>query len=95
MKQVVVPTKKVKDENGKEIEVPMEGECVVCLSNPRETRLPCGHAAHCKDCLLETLNSPEPSCPYCRLPLSHIEQGKHIAEQPVYVRPTQPAMPAE
>ena len=39
--------------------------CVVCLENPRNTRLPCGHETLCSSCAL-TIMQMKRRCPNCR-----------------------------
>ena len=50
--------------------------CVVCLENPRETRLhPCQHAVMCTKCATG-LCKQNMGCPLCGASIEHVEFGK-------------------
>eukprot|EP00667_Euglena_gracilis_P004216 EG_transcript_4236 len=43
-------------------------DCVICLENRREQRLPCGHKVLCNECVVTVSH-----CPMCRLPFEPVE----------------------
>ena len=65
-----------------------ERECVVCLSEPRQTRFGCGHSVVCTGCF-ETLLGRESCCPTCREPVrrDQVQWGSQIALQETFVPP--------
>jgi hypothetical protein len=65
-----------------------ERECVVCLSEPRQTRFGCGHSVVCAGCF-ETLLREGGRCPICREPArrGQVQWGAQIALQETFVPP--------
>jgi len=53
-------------------------ECVICLSEPRDTTvLPCRHLCMCSGCANELRNQPQTNkCPICRTPVSQLLEIK-------------------
>lgn len=53
-------------------------ECVICLTNPKDTAvIPCRHLCLCKECA-EPLRKQSPKCPVCRGPIDQLLYiGKH------------------
>jgi len=48
-------------------------ECVVCMSEPRDTSvLPCRHLCVCKACAELLAVQPSTKCPICRAPVSSL-----------------------
>lgn len=51
---------------GGEIEIPDGAECIICMSEPRDTTvLPCRHMCLCGECA-ESLHQSSSTCPICR-----------------------------
>lgn len=49
-----------------EIEIPDGAECIICMSEPRNTTvLPCRHMCLCSECA-EALRKSSSTCPICR-----------------------------
>lgn len=59
-------------------ELAMGSECVICLSEPRDTTvLPCRHLCMCSGCANELRNQPQTNkCPICRTPVSQLLEIK-------------------
>ncbi|KAG8506469.1 E3 ubiquitin-protein ligase MGRN1, partial [Galemys pyrenaicus] len=58
------------------------GECVVCLSDPRDTLiLPCRHLCLCSSCA-DTLRYQASGCPICRLPFRALLQIRAVRKKP-------------
>ena len=56
-------------------------DCVVCLSDPRDTAiLPCRHMCVCKECA-EELRKSSNKCPICRGPVTAFLQIEHGEEK--------------
>jgi hypothetical protein len=65
-----------------------ERECVICLSEPRDTRFGCGHCVSCATCasLLQAQGGRAGVCPVCRVPIRRIaDRGSHLASAPTFV----------
>ena len=56
----------------------MGRECVICLSEPRDTTvLPCRHMCMCNKCANELRNQPQTNkCPICRTPVDQLLEIK-------------------
>jgi E3 ubiquitin-protein ligase MGRN1 len=51
---------------GGELELPDGAECIICMSEPRNTTvLPCRHMCLCDECA-EALRQSSSTCPICR-----------------------------
>ena len=64
-----------------------ERECVICLSEPRDTRFGCGHSVCCGSCAsrLRAQGARVGVCPVCRLPIHRIaDRGSHLALAPTF-----------
>lgn len=48
-------------------------ECIVCMSEPRNIKLECGHTLLCKQCYERILNSDNKKCPSCRKPITVLD----------------------
>jgi len=59
-------------------ELAMGRECVICLSEPRDTTvLPCRHMCMCNKCANELRNQPQTNkCPICRTPVDQLLEIK-------------------
>ena len=67
-----------------------ERECVICLSEPRDTRFGCGHCVACASCasMLQAQGARAGVCPVCRVPIRRIaDRGSHLASAPTFVDP--------
>uniref|UniRef100_A0A8C9TU77 E3 ubiquitin-protein ligase n=1 Tax=Scleropages formosus TaxID=113540 RepID=A0A8C9TU77_SCLFO len=75
-------TKQLDDENGDN-----SNECVVCLSDLRDTLiLPCRHLCLCNSCA-DTLRYQANNCPICRLPFRALLQIRAVRKKPGAVSP--------
>ncbi|KAF3818926.1 hypothetical protein GH733_012343 [Mirounga leonina] len=62
-------------------------ECVVCLSDPRDTLiLPCRHLCLCNSCA-DTLRYQASNCPICRLPFRALLQIRAVRKKPGALSP--------
>ncbi|KAF5906300.1 putative E3 ubiquitin-protein ligase MGRN1 isoform X2, partial [Clarias magur] len=81
-------TKSVEDENSDN-----SSECVVCLSDLRDTLiLPCRHLCLCNACA-DTLRYQANNCPICRLPFRALLQIRAVRKKPAGVLSTVPFSP--
>ncbi|KAL4624532.1 putative E3 ubiquitin-protein ligase MGRN1 isoform X1 [Arapaima gigas] len=75
-------TKPLDDENGDN-----SNECVVCLSDLRDTLiLPCRHLCLCNSCA-DTLRYQANNCPICRLPFRALLQIRAVRKKPGAISP--------
>ncbi|RLN31488.1 hypothetical protein BBJ28_00025769, partial [Nothophytophthora sp. Chile5] len=64
-----------------EIEIPEGAECIICLSEPRNTTvLPCRHMCLCSACA-ETLRKSSSTCPICRTQVEALLQIRVEAKE--------------
>ncbi|TSK14666.1 putative E3 ubiquitin-protein ligase MGRN1 [Bagarius yarrelli] len=81
-------TKPVEDENSDN-----SSECVVCLSDLRDTLiLPCRHLCLCNACA-DTLRYQANNCPICRLPFRALLQIRAVRKKPAGVLSSVPFSP--
>ncbi|XP_060795679.1 probable E3 ubiquitin-protein ligase MGRN1 isoform X4 [Neoarius graeffei] len=81
-------TKSVEDENSDN-----SSECVVCLSDLRDTLiLPCRHLCLCNACA-DTLRYQANNCPICRLPFRALLQIRAVRKKPAGVLSSVPFSP--
>ena len=73
-------------------QLPPLKECMICLTEPRQTRFNCGHACCCAECTAILLAPGNAKCPNCRKPITSTitgddENGVPIARQPTFEPP--------
>ena len=64
-------------------QLPPLKECVICLSEPRETRFSCGHACCCLQCTTHLLAAGDAKCPTCRASITSTSTGADSEGVPI------------